>query len=263
PETRTQTPSSGGGSGEFRSEIVAGEELSRQIEELIAYLNVVANDDTAYVHPEARRAVVRLGRYFFLYDEDKGSFWQHHWNNEYFDPSFDASVDPETVERARSIFKKHTRSYSRNPMYNDAFSAASQLHSAWLSKIPHESVTLIWAALETLFTMQGETGRAKDICRRASMFDEHSELRRLLLIQFSKSRNMIVHQKAGTNPMDGYELARDSSRLILWLIRWVLANGARFDSKDQFLRWLDLGKNSSRLRSEIKLRELALSHWRK
>lgn len=252
--------------GPFRSSDAAGYVLSETLDRFVAYLNFWQNSPSGFTYPESARAIFRLGPTFSLLDEEAQSYGMGVWINTDFDQTgWHRGSDKEKrfsagVER----LKTGRRLSARNPLFETAIRCMSLLNSGWAAREDHHWLMLVWTCFEKIFSTgaDGTRGGYAAIARRAAKFDANPPVREAVLQTLANHRNGAAH----SNGRSGHahvarEVVSECSRYLLWMLRWLLREGHRFQTKAEFLDWVDIPKERERLLRRRRLHNMALTYW--
>jgi hypothetical protein len=252
--------------GAFRSSDAAGYLLSEILDRFVAFLNFWQNNPSRFTYPESARAVFRLGPTYSVFEEESQSYGMGFWIN----PDFEELGWHRGSRKERCFavgiekLKATRRLANRNPLFDTAIRCMSLLNTGWTAREDHHWLMLVWACFEKIFSAgtDGTRGGYAAIARRAAKFDANPAVREAVLQTLANHRNGAAH----SNGRSGHahvarEVVSECSRYLLWLLRWLLREGHRFETKAEFLDWVDIPKERETLLRRRKLNNMALTYW--
>ncbi|WP_145958958.1 hypothetical protein [Sphingobium sp. SCG-1] len=252
--------------GLFRSAWVAGYELTDKIEKFGSFINFWNNTSSGLVFPESSRAIFKLGPTFALYNYHAKKYDDTYWTNETYDAqlwSWGANKLSKLQNGIETLHKLN-RKRNGNPLLPDALHCMALLNNSWLIPDPQRAVMSVWMCFERLLShgSDGTRGGYEAIARRGGKFDADSRSREYILLALASHRNNAAHGKGIPGEAQvASALYQECARYLIWLIRWAIHNGSRFQTKNEFLEWVDIPKESERLLHRKKLHNLAMTFW--
>lgn len=255
-------------SGEFRNLMVAGNQLTTDLERFAAFLNVANNSWSGLVFPHEARAHFQVGPSFYLLNHETNKYESGTWTNVAYSESrwrYPHKAE-ELYKNGKKLISQVGRVRSRNPLYQDIVFCIEYLSSSWVQRMPQAAIMQLWSCFERLFCSSGEIGKSGVdlISRRAAKFDKDSVTRYEIMYCLGNYRNMAAHH-AGSPGLEnnGLEFYRESIKYMIWLINWALRFGAKFSSKQEFLDWVDIPKDKERILYRKRINQLAMTFWHK
>jgi len=203
---------------------------------------------------------------FPAFNHSKAIYEETHWLNTSFvaDDWHLGGDKPAKFDASRKEVRWLMRQRHRNPLIADVAECAVHLNNSWMESETQRSLTSVGCGFERLFSTgaDGSRGTYDIIAKRSAKFDSDSLTREILTHSLAAHRNQAVHGQTGPGQeWEGAELYRESSRYLTWLLRWAMHNGWRFDSKQEFLEWVDIPKEREKLLNRRRLHNLALTFW--
>lgn len=248
--------------GAYRSETAAGYDLTETLDSFVAFLNFWQNVTKGWVHPESARAVFKLGPSFGLFNETQNKPASAFWTNPGYNPgrwrlwrTSEQQLNY-SLQQLRAINRKR----ASNPLMTTAHRCMNLLNSGWETEDEQRWIMLVWSCFEKIF--EGSRTPYQTLIHRASKFDQASDVRSAMLLALADHRNDAAH----ANERSGHTyvaraLTSECTSYLIWLIRWLIENGVKFRSREEFIEWTDIPKEKTTLLRRKRLNDLAFSQW--
>lgn len=235
--------------GRFKTPSVAGYILSERIENAVAFWNLWSGIEQAW--PRHGLAKYKLEKNLYLFDRDKKFIDQQDWIN----TEFVGFTISNPLANAYDLSDSDSSEISMgkdNPIISEIIKCTRIINESDLVDNLKIRSMLIWNCIEILFGKN--TGESSDkYMARATFFYYNESLIYAMMSTLRDVRNGAVHGAvSGATLLNSVSLVDALSLHVKFILRWCYFHGAKFKSRSEFLRFLELPRESSKL-SELKL----------